>query len=87
MERHNVTAYVNGHDHSMQHIISNTTSFFTSGAGSVTHKGFIEREPARFESDVPGFTAFVFDPFGVTTYFFDGNATGLYNYTIPLPVA
>ncbi len=91
IEQYNVTAYLNGHDHSMQHIIADagglSTSYFTSGAGSVTHKGFTPREPALFESDVPGFTAFVFDTEGVTAYFFDGNGTGLYNYTIPLPQA
>ena len=86
IEMYNVTAYLNGHDHSMQHIVSDETHFFTSGAGSVTHEGFTPREPALFESDESGFTAIVFDPEGATVYFFDDNATGLYNYTIPTPV-
>ncbi|QDZ22618.1 metallophosphoesterase [Chloropicon primus] len=82
---HNVSAYFNGHDHSQQHIVSDGVSYFTQGAGSMTHKGFVPREPALFESDLPGFSAIVYDEDDVRVYFFDDNANGLYNYSLPAP--
>jgi len=83
IRRYNVTAYFNGHDHSQQHIVSEDVHYFTQGAGSVTHQGFVPREPALFESDLSGFTALRFDPEALGVYFFDDQANGLYNYTIP----
>ena len=71
IRRYNVTAYFNGHDHSQQHIVSEDVHYFTQGAGSVTHQGFVPREPALFESDLSGFTALRFDPESLVVYFFD----------------
>ena len=85
IRRYNVTAYFNGHDHSQQHIVSEDVHYFTQGAGSVTHQGFVPREPALFESDLSGFTALRFDPDSLVVYFFDDQANGLYNVTIPRP--
>jgi len=85
IRRYNVTAYFNGHDHSQQHIVSEDVHYFTQGAGSVTHQGFVTREPALFESDLSGFTALKFDPESLVVYFFDDQGNGLYNYTIPRP--
>ena len=83
IDRYNVTAYLNGHDHSMQHIALDGMHYITSGAGSLTQPGFTPRHPALFEYDQPGFTAYRVNSTGVTMYFFDGEGNGLYNYTIP----
>jgi hypothetical protein len=86
IDEYGIVAYINGHDHSQEHIIKNETNYFTSGAGSLTYKGpWVERDPARFENNDPGFMAFVFDEEACTAYFFNDNATGLYNYTMPRP--
>ena len=83
-QEYNVTAYLNGHDHSLQHLNQNGIHYFVSGGGSLTHSGFPGSTPTLFEYDRPGFAAYAFTPENMIVYFFDDNANAIYNRTIAL---
>jgi len=56
LEKHQVPAYFNGHDHDLQHIVRGSVEYFTTGAGSkVREPG--ATEGSRFYRGTPGFMA------------------------------
>ncbi|QDZ20943.1 metallophosphoesterase [Chloropicon primus] len=84
LERNNVSMYLNGHDHDMQHVVgkSATTQFFTSGAGSRTGRGFTVGENSMFESDEPGFlSARVHPENGARLSFHDAQGDVIYTWS------
>lgn len=57
LERHGVQAYVCGHDHDLQHIVSGPVTYVLTGAGSETRP--VRRiKGTQFCSARPGFTAY-----------------------------
>ena len=56
LEKHEVAAYFNGHDHDLQHIVRGSLEYFNTGAGSkVREPG--PTEGSRFYRGTPGFMA------------------------------
>ena len=56
LEKHQVPAYFNGHDHDLQHIVRGSVEYFNTGAGSkVREPG--PTEGSRFYRGTPGFMA------------------------------
>jgi tartrate-resistant acid phosphatase type 5 len=83
-QQHNVTLYLNGHDHDLQHVhpLGRRTHFFTSGAGSKTGRGF-GTSNTRFEYDSPGFASVsVGSDSSLSVRFHDAGANLLYEHKI-----
>ena len=80
-DRHHVAAYINGHDHNLQHILVDGVSYLTCGAGSearlVAHP-----EAAVFSAAVPGFMLVKITPSAMLLTFLDARAQVLYTATL-----
>lgn len=80
-DRHHVAAYVNGHDHNLQHIIVDGVSYLTCGAGAEARPA-AHPERAAFSSAVPGFMAVKMMPSAIQLTFLDDQAHALYEATL-----
>ena len=56
LEKHRVSAYFNGHDHDLQHIVRGSVEYFNTGAGSKVRESG-PTEGSRFYRGTPGFMA------------------------------
>ena len=56
LQRYQVQAYFNGHDHDLQHLQSGSVNLFCSGAGSEVRPAVKATERTRFSKSCPGFT-------------------------------
>ncbi|XP_039046381.1 purple acid phosphatase 3-like [Hibiscus syriacus] len=90
LKAYDVDFYINGHDHSLQHI-SDTNSriqFLTSGAGSKAWKGSMrkqKREGVRFYYDGEGFLSLQFSKFDTRIAFYDVYGTILHTWSASKP--
>lgn len=83
LERYSVTAYLNGHDHDLQHIVVNGIHYLTSGAGSKTRPtGKITG--TLFSSSDPGFLRASLSPADMDIAFISANGQSLYTATVEL---
>jgi tartrate-resistant acid phosphatase type 5 len=57
LERHRVALYMNGHEHDLQHIVTNGVHYVTSGAGSLTRRTRSGADTQYALGEVPGFAA------------------------------
>ncbi|GLU18388.1 hypothetical protein SLE2022_346940 [Rubroshorea leprosula] len=76
LEANDVDLYINGHDHCLQHISSNTSSmqFLTSGGGSKAWKGDyhdLNQEGLKFYYDGQGFMSLQLNPTNAKIVFYD----------------
>ncbi|PON79275.1 Calcineurin-like phosphoesterase domain, apaH type [Parasponia andersonii] len=76
LEANEVDLYINGHDHCLQHISSNTSpiQFLTSGGGSKAWKGEFNtsnRDGLRFYYDGQGFMSVQLTPTDASVYFYN----------------
>lgn len=87
LEQHNVTAYLNGHDHCAQTVSVSGIDYHTIGSAhlndpSTSHKDSIPKDSLRFHATgaVGGYGAIDFDSDGnlVVTHY-DGDGTVLYS--------
>ena len=87
LEKHHVPAYLNGHEHDLQHLREGPVSYFTSGAGSKTNKGGHNSRTLFSRGETPGFMAFSVtgDVMNVTIVDFRGNT--LYTASVTRPVS
>ena len=85
LEAHRVSAYVNGHDHDLQLVEARGLTFFTSGAGSKTGRGFRVGKGSAFEHDAGGFLSVSLAEAArqVTFTFWDAGAEPLFERTLP----
>jgi tartrate-resistant acid phosphatase type 5 len=74
---HHVTAYINGHDHNLQHVIVDRVSYLTCGAGSEARL-LPHPEAAAFSAAVPGFMLVKMTPTAMLLTFLDAQAQALY---------
>lgn len=91
LEKYNVTAYVNGHDHCMQHIWEGKTSFVDyhtigsahSNDASTAHEHMIPKDSLRFHSagKLGGFASVAVSSSGLVLVHRDGD--GSVKYTSP----
>jgi acid phosphatase len=80
-DRHHVAAYINGHDHNLQHIIVDGVSYLTCGAGSEAHR-IAHPEESAFSAAVPGFMVVKMTPSAILITFLDARAQVLYHATL-----
>ncbi|KAH3695879.1 tartrate-resistant acid phosphatase type 5-like [Dreissena polymorpha] len=93
--KYGVTAYLCGHDHSLQHISSQegaqTVEYFVTGAGNfvdttTSHQGDIPKDSLKFHwaelADLGGFSYIETTPQNMTMTFVDGRKKPLYTYTM-----
>ncbi|WP_072392674.1 tartrate-resistant acid phosphatase type 5 family protein [Hyphomicrobium sp. CS1GBMeth3] len=81
-DRYHVAAYVNGHDHNLQHIIVDGVSYLTCGSGAEAHPAAHSAE-STFSAAVPGFMVVKMTPSAILVTFLDSQARVLYRATIP----
>lgn len=83
LERYSVTAYLNGHNHNLQHIVVNGIHYLTSGAGSKPRPtGKITG--TLFSSSDPGFLRASLSPANMDIAFISANGQSLYTATVEL---
>ncbi|XP_010553448.1 PREDICTED: purple acid phosphatase 7-like [Tarenaya hassleriana] len=87
LEANNVDMYVNGHDHSLQHIISskNKIQFLTSGGGSRAWEGEVKQwDPTELKLyyDGQGFMSFQITPLNTKFVYYDVDGKVLHEWTL-----
>ncbi|KAH7280541.1 hypothetical protein KP509_36G001800 [Ceratopteris richardii] len=87
LEEFKVNAYINGHDHNLQHILrqDSTVNFFTSGGGSKSYAGlqaYTEEQGVRFARDGQGFLAVTVDSDSMSFSFYDVFGDELYSFVL-----
>ncbi|KAJ6340480.1 hypothetical protein OIU77_008275 [Salix suchowensis] len=87
LEANNVDMYINGHDHCLEHITSNTSQvqFLTSGGGSKAWKGDIDRlnkGGVKFFYDGQGFMSLELRQTDVKIVFYDVFGKVLHNFNL-----
>lgn len=83
-DRHHVAAYINGHDHNLQHISVDGVSYLTCGAGSEARL-LPHPEAAEFSAAVPGFMLVKMTPSAILLSFLNARAQVLYTATLHPP--
>ena len=80
-EQYGVSAYFNGHDHALEHIIVNGVNYFTVGAGA---EGSLSRaiEGSHFQGDTAGFMTAKLHRSDLQVEFFDENGASVYRAEI-----
>jgi acid phosphatase len=84
-ERYHVAAYINGHDHNLQHIIVDGVSYLTCGAGSET-RPLTHPNEAAFSAAVPGFMLVKMTPTAILLTFLNVSAQAIYTATLRSPI-
>ncbi|MBO9707337.1 MAG: metallophosphoesterase [Caulobacter sp.] len=78
LEAHGVQLYINGHDHSLQHIHRGRVDYVCTGSGAEANDGLRVVEGTRHASSTPGFAAFQVNPDRLTFEFRDHNGSSVY---------
>jgi acid phosphatase len=82
LDRYGVHAYINGHEHNLEHIAVDNVHYITCGAGSATSP-VVSPPPGQFASDHHGFMVMRLEADGLGFSFIDDSGTSLYNAVIP----
>ena len=82
LRKHRVQAYINGHDHDLQHIRRGGVDYICCGAGSEV-RPVRPVEGTRFYRAQPGFAAMRSNPDELTVEFRDFTGASLYRASIP----
>lgn len=81
LEKYNVDAYLNGHDHTMQHLESNGVNYFVSG--NAAKRGDVHSIPqTKFAVVDPGFTLHELTAQEMRVTFVDENGNQIYKTTL-----
>lgn len=81
MNRYGVHAYINGHEHNLQHIMRDQVNYITCGAGSQTDP--VTAPPGEFGSGSHGFMAIRLEAEALGFDFVDDKGATLYHAVIP----
>jgi acid phosphatase len=82
LDRHGVHAYVNGHEHNLEHIAVDGVHYITCGAGSAT-AAVVTPPPGQFASSHHGFMTVRLAAHGLGFSFIDDTGVTLYQALIP----
>lgn len=82
LDRYGVHAYINGHEHNLEHIAVDCVHYITCGAGSAT-SGVVTPPPDQFASDHHGFMTVRLEAGVMTFSFIDDSGTTLYQTRVP----
>ncbi len=81
-DRYGVRAYINGHEHNLEHIVVDGVHYITCGAGSATVE-VVTPPSGQFASDHHGFMTMRLDGEALGFNFIDDGGTMLYEARIP----
>lgn len=81
LDRYGVRAYINGHEHNLQHMVRDGVHYITCGAGSQTDA--VTAAPGDFGSGSHGFMAMRLEPDVLGFVFVDDRGVTLYHAEIP----
>lgn len=83
IDRHGVRAYLNGHDHDLQHIAVDGVHYLTCGSGAEARPS--GRLPTTFFSGATlGFIAAMLTPDRLTVFFINAEGEAIYKAAIPV---
>jgi tartrate-resistant acid phosphatase type 5 len=82
LDRYGVAAYINGHEHNLEHIAVDKVHYITCGAGSAV-TAVVVPPAGQFASDHHGFMTMRVEAEGLTFSFIDDAGLTLYQSTIP----
>ncbi len=82
LDRYGVCAYINGHEHNLEHIAVDGVHYITCGAGSATSP-VVTPPPGQFASDHHGFMTMRLEAAGLGFSFADDAGAVLYQASIP----
>jgi tartrate-resistant acid phosphatase type 5 len=82
LDRHGVHAYLNGHEHNLEHIAVDGVHYITCGADSATSP-VVTPPPGQFASDHHGFMTMRLDAHGLEFKFIDDSGATLYQALVP----
>jgi acid phosphatase len=82
LDRYGVHAYLNGHEHNLEHIAVDGVHYITCGAGSETVT-VVTPPPGQFASDHHGFMTMRLEAHGLGFAFIDDRGATLYQAVIP----
>lgn len=83
LEAHGVQVYINGHDHSLQHIRRGRVDYVCTGSGADAMDTVKAVKGTRFCLSRPGFAAFRLGPAGLDLEFRDLEGQSVYGVTLP----
>jgi tartrate-resistant acid phosphatase type 5 len=81
-DRHGVHAYLNGHEHNLEHIAVDGVHYITCGAGSAI-SSVVTPPPGQFASDQHGFMTMRLEAHGLGFNFIDDSGATLFQALIP----
>jgi tartrate-resistant acid phosphatase type 5 len=81
-DRYGVSAYMNGHEHNLEHIARDNVHYMTCGAGSAISP-VVTPPPGQFASEHHGFMTIRLEANAMTFSFIDDAGATLYQTTIP----
>jgi acid phosphatase len=82
LDRYGVRAYINGHEHNLEHIVMDGVHYITCGAGSATSP-VAAPPPGQFASDHHGFMTMRLEAEALGFSFVDDEGAVLYQASIP----
>jgi acid phosphatase len=82
LDRYGVRAYINGHEHNLEHIVVDGVHYITCGAGSATSP-VVTPPPGQFASDHHGFMTMRLEAEALGFSFIDDTGATLYQADIP----
>ncbi len=82
LDRYGVHAYINGHEHNLEHIVVDGVHYITCGAGSETAP-VVTPPPGQFASDHHGFMTMRLEAEALGFSFVDDTGVMLYRASIP----
>lgn len=83
-ETHGVQAYINGHDHSLQHIRRGRVDYICTGSGAEANDALRTVAGMHYGSSVPGFAVFHVALDSLRFTFHDQDGTALYQSKLAL---
>jgi acid phosphatase len=83
LEKYQVQAYFNGHDHDLQHLQTGKVNLFCSGAGSKPRATVKETPRTKFAKGCPGFIATALHPDKMDVRMIDDQGKLLYVTSVP----
>jgi len=83
LQRYQVQAYFNGHDHDLQHLQAGSVNFFCSGAGSEVRPAVKAMEHTRFAKSCSGFTTVRIQADRMQVEMIDLHGTRVYAAAVP----
>ena len=83
LEKYNVQAYFNGHDHDLQHLQAGAVNLFCSGGGSRPRAKLTDRPHTKFAKGCSGFAAVSLQPDKMDVQLVDDKGNTLYAFAVP----